>query len=187
MSAKAISNLTDSGISNGEGVILRRAMIAAKGGDEEAIQRLMAACFGTARHGRTVRHLRLCPPVEALSFVLEKDGYLVGSIRYWPIAVGGKTQLLLGPLAVDPSYKGRGFGKALLAHSLAVAERLDYDFILISGEPDYYPRFGFEPVGQGQFIWPGFVEPERLQVKWLGGAGKDIIGSGPHAILPIMG
>lgn len=186
MSAKAISNITDSGSNDGEGVILRPAMMTARGGDGDAIQRLMAACFGAGRHGRTVRHLRLCPPVEALSFVLEKDGELVGSIRYWPIVVGGKTQLLLGPLAVDPTHKGRGFGKALASHSLAVAERLSYDFILISGEPDYYPRFGFEPVGQGQFIWPGFVEPERLQVKWLSDAARDNIGSGPHAILPIM-
>lgn len=159
----------------------------ATGGDNEAISRLMAVCFGAGRFARTVRHLRLCAPVQALSFVVETDGELVGSIRYWPIAVGGTTQLLLGPLAVHPDYKGRGFGKSLVSHSLTVAESLPYDFIMISGEPDYYPRFGFEPVAIGQFIWPGFIEPERLQVKWLGDGKKQIIGTGAHAILPIIG
>lgn len=178
MSAKAIITIKD-----GEGAIMRPASVS----DNDAIMRLMAVCFGEGRFGRTVRHLRLCQPVEALSFVVEKDGELAGSIRYWPIAVGGRTQLLLGPLAVHPAYKGRGFGKALLAHSLAVAESIAYDFILISGEPDYYPRFGFEPVAKGQFLWPGFVEPERLQVKWLGNGAQEIIGTGAHAILPIMG
>ena len=177
MSASAINMIHDN-----EGVILRPAIVS----DSDAINQLMAVCFGEGRFARTVRHLRLCAPVEALSFVLEKDGELVGSIRYWPIAVGGKTQLLLGPLAVHPHHKGCGFGKALVAHSLAEAERLSYDFILISGEPDYYPRFGFEPVAKGQFIWPGFVEPERLQVKWLGDGKQQIIGTGAHAILPIL-
>ena len=169
-------------INNGEGAILRPAT----GGDDDAITALMDACFGEVRFGRSVRHLRLCPPVDELAFVVEKDGALVGSIRYWPIAVGGKTQLLLGPLAVHPHHKGLGFGKALVAHSLAVAERLSYDFILISGEPDYYPRFGFMPVTQGQLLWPGFIEPERLQVKWLGKGQQEIFGTGAHAILPIM-
>ena len=177
-----MSASTLNSIETGEGAILRPAT----DGDHDGVAALMNACFGDRRFGRSVRHLRLCPPVAALSFVVEKDGARVGSIRYWPILVGTTTQLLLGPLAVHPHLEGRGFGKALVAHSLAVAEGLSYDMILISGEPDYYPRFGFEPVAEGQFMWPGFIETERLQVKWLGKGRQQMFGTGVHAILPIM-
>lgn len=155
--------------------------------DEEAVEALMAASFGPARHHRSVRHLRLGPPEPHLSFVCEKDFHIIGSIRYWPILVGGKRQLLLGPLAVLPDYKGLGFGRELVSHSLSVAQTLAYDFILISGEPDYYPRFGFQPASDLNFLWPGFIEPERLQIKYLHetGAKDALVSPMAKAILPI--
>lgn len=153
--------------------------------DSQAIDALMAACFGDERHARSVRHLRLCAPFQPLCFVAIFNDIVIGSIRYWPILVKGKRQLLLGPLAVDPHFKGQGFGKALVAHSLGEAEQHDFDFIFISGEPDYYPRFGFEPVREGQFIWPGFLEPERLQIKRLGASSRNM-GISSQAILPIL-
>ena len=154
--------------------------------DKPAIDALMHACFGKGRHLRSVRHLRLCAPYQDLCFVLTWNGKLVGSIRYWPILVQGRTQLLLGPLAVDPDYKGQGFGKSLVAHSLESAHQHDFDFILISGEPDYYPRFGFESASSAQFIWPGFLEPERLQIKWLKPQSSRNMTSSSQAILPIL-
>ena len=156
--------------------------------DEEAVEALMAASFGPARHNRSVRHLRLGPPEAQLSFVCEKDAQIIGSIRYWPILVGGKRQLLLGPLAVLPDYKGQGFGRDLVSHSLSVAQKLAYDFILISGEPDYYPRFGFQPAADLNFLWPGFIEPERLQIKYLTetGAKDTLVPPMAKAILPMV-
>ena len=154
--------------------------------DEAAISDLMAACFGERRYQRSVRHLRHCAPEAGLCFVIEKDGVVVGSIRYWPISVAGSTQLLLGPLAIAPAFKGQGYGKALVAHSIEVAATMSYDFILISGEPDYYPRFGFEPTQEGQFIWPGFIERERLQIKWISLPIPAIQTGFSLAILPMV-
>ena len=154
--------------------------------DKTAIDTLMAVAFGKPRHSRSVRHLRLCAPVAGLCFVIEHNGLLVGSIRYWPILVAGKKQLLLGPLAVDPEFAGRGYGKALVSHSLDIASQLDYDFALISGEADYYPRFGFVPASFKQFLWPGFIEPERLQIKWFHASDdKAVKPTNISAILPI--
>lgn len=151
--------------------------------DLPAIESLMTEAFGDGRHQRSVRHLRLCAPIEELCFVIEIDNQLIGSIRYWPIMVAQKTQLLLGPLAIHPAFKGQGFGKKLVSHSLSVAQSLAYDFVLISGEPDYYPRFGFEAVLPKTFLWPGFLEAERLQIKWFREANYP--GSA-QAILPIL-
>ena len=153
--------------------------------DSAAIDSLIAACFGETRHQRSVRHFRLCQPVSSLCFVIEDDGRLIGSIRYWPIMIAHKVQLLLGPLAVHPDYKGQGYGKALVEHSLAMTGEMSYDFILISGEPDYYPRFGFEPVKQDCFMWPGYIETERLQIKWLSDNNDNCEQGAALAILPI--
>ena len=154
--------------------------------DKAAIDHVIAAAFGDGRFLRSVRHLRHAPHEASLSFVLTLDDKVIGSIRYWPILVGGRTQLLLGPLAVLPEHSGKGFGKALVAHSLSVAETTSYDFILISGEPDYYPRFGFEPASHELFLWPGFIEPERLQIKWLSEEAKAKAPTSPQAILPML-
>ena len=182
MSGKALAS---AGTTHDRGVLLRPEAQA----DEAGIARLISAAFGQGRHQRSVRHLRLSAPVRALSFVIERDGILIGSIRFWPIMVAGKVQLLLGPLAVDPAHKGQGHGKALVAHALAQAEKLPYDFVLISGEPDYYPRFGFVPASHKTFLWPGYIEPERLQIKWLDEAAKkrfdDLSADAPLAILPM--
>ena len=156
---------------------------AQKASDLPAIEGLIHNAFGDGRHQRSVRHLRLCDPVKDLGFVLEVDKIVVGSIRYWPIMVAQKTQLLLGPLAINPDYKGQGFGKMLVSHSLEAAAHFDYDFVLISGEPDYYPRFGFVPLNPSDFIWPGFIEAERLQIKWF---DKPQSSYSPKAILPIL-
>ena len=135
--------------------------------DEAAIEGLMAAAFGEARHQRSVWNLRLGAPAANLCFVQSHGDTLIGSLRYWPIMVGGMRGLLLGPLAVSPDFKGQGFGKELVSHSLEQAEYAGYPFVIVSGEPDYYPQFGFEKASLSEFLWPGFIEDERLQIKWL--------------------
>ena len=153
--------------------------------DADAIEDLLVSAFGERRHLRSVRHLRLSQPEACLCFVQQEQAAIVGSIRYWSVMVAGKRQLLLGPLAVDPAFKGKGYGRALVSHSLAIAATLDFDYVLISGEPDYYPRFGFAPVAKDALLWPGFLEPERFQIKQLRAASVPRQGQ-RAAILPIL-
>lgn len=154
--------------------------------DKAAVDALIAAAFGPSRHKRSVRHLRQSTPVASLCFVIEQQDKLIGSIRYWPVLVAGRAQLLLGPLAVHPDHKGQGLGKKLVAHSLEQAVQHEYDFILISGEPDYYPRFGFEAADTKAFMWPGFIEAERFQIKWLKEERRASYQTDGAAILPIL-
>lgn len=84
-----------------------------------------------------------------LSRVAEMDGKIVGLIMYsrskllLPDGTEKKT-LTFGPLCVDPDYQITGVGGALLRESLAEAAKTDYPGVIIFGEPDYYPRFGFK-------------------------------------------
>ena len=71
--------------------------------------------------------------------------------------------LLLGPLAVQPHVRGKGFGQQLVQEGMRLARLGPWRLVLVSGEPDYYPKFGFVPAVDYGLAWPGFVEPERLQ------------------------
>ena len=133
--------------------------------DEAAIENLMDGTFGATRHSRSVWMLRLLPPVADLSLVLRDGGAIVASLRFWDVQLGSQSVLLLGPLAVQPELRGKGYGRKIVADGLARARAINkWPLVLVSGEPEYYPKFGFEPAVPYQLDWPGFIEPERLQI-----------------------
>ena len=83
--------------------------------DDAAIAALNDAGFGPGRFAKSAYRLREgVAPVASLGFVAVKDGALLGSVRFWPISVGGHEELLLGPLAVRGDQRGRGIGIALM-------------------------------------------------------------------------
>lgn len=132
--------------------------------DDAAIEILMDGAFGPARHSRSVWLLRSGPPVADLCLVLRESNAMLASLRFWEVQLEQQTVLLLGPLAVQPDLRGRGYGRQIVAEGLARAAAMGkWPLVLVSGEPDYYPKFGFVPAAPYQLDWPGFVEPERLQ------------------------
>jgi predicted N-acetyltransferase YhbS len=68
----------------------------------------------------------------------------------------------LGPLAVDPDFAGKGFGRALIAEALAAAKAGRIRLVVLVGDEPYYGRFGFHPVPPGQITLPGPVDARRL-------------------------
>ena len=132
--------------------------------DDAEIEILMDGAFGPARHSRSVWLLRSGPPVTDLCLVLRDTNAMLASLRFWEVRLEQQTVLLLGPLAVQPDLRGRGYGRQIVAEGLARATAMGkWSLVLVSGEPDYYPKFGFVPAAPYQLDWPGFVEPERLQ------------------------
>ncbi len=97
-----------------------------------------------------VHKLRISPAfVPDLDYVAEVDGKIIGNVMYTLgkiIAETGRQYEVLdfSPLSVLPEYQNQGVGKALLNHTVAEAKRMGYRAILFFGEPDYYPRFGFQ-------------------------------------------
>ena len=55
-----------------------------------------------------------------------------------------KEILTFGPLCVAPEWQGCGVGGLLLKETLALAKEAGYEGIVIFGEPQYYPRHGFQ-------------------------------------------
>ena len=133
--------------------------------DDAAIEILIDGAFGPARHSRSVWLLRPGPPVADLCLVLRESNAILASLRFWEVQLEQQTVLLLGPLAVQTDLRGRGYGRQIVAEGLARAAAIGkWPLVLVSGEPDYYPKFGFVPAAPYQLDWPGFVELERLQL-----------------------
>ena len=96
--------------------------------------------------------------------------------------LGDEAILLLGPLAVRPRLRGRGYGRQLIEESLRRAAAGPWRLILVSGEVDYYPKFGFVPAAPYGIEWPGFIEPERLQFFELVKGALASLPSGPLTV-----
>lgn len=131
--------------------------------DSKIVDALMDEAFGLNRHARSVWNLRPGMPIAEMCFVLRDNGIAVGSLRFWEVMLGSHAILLLGPLAVQPDLRGKGYGKALVSAGLSQAKSFSWPVILVSGEVDYYPKFGFVPAAPYGIKWPGFIESERLQ------------------------
>lgn len=82
--------------------------------------------------------------VPELSFVAELEGRIVGAIYFAKAKVDNTEVLSFGPLCVEPQLHKKGIGGSLLRHSLELAKKTDFGGVIIFGEPDYYPRFGFK-------------------------------------------
>ena len=130
--------------------------------DAGAIERLHERAFGPGRFARTAFRLREgAGATPELCFISLVGTLLVGSIRLSPLAIGTEKALLLGPLAVDPAFEGRGIGAALIARSLERARGDGHRLVLLVGDESYYARFGFKRAPPGLDL-PAPVDPGRL-------------------------
>ena len=131
--------------------------------DAPAIERLNARAFGPGRFARTAQRLRegAGHRVE-LSHTASVGGFLVGSVRLWPVQADGPAFLALGPLAVDPSFSGRGIGSALMQAALDAARAAGEGLVVLVGDAPFYRRFGFASVPAGALDLPGPVDPARF-------------------------
>ena len=131
--------------------------------DAEAIERLHERTFGPGRYAKTAYRLREQVPHSVdLSFAARIGTLLVGSVWLSPIRIGEHKALLLGPLTVEPAFRERGIGQALIGRALKEATAQGHRLVLLVGDEPYYGRFGFHPVQRGHIVFPGPVNPQRI-------------------------
>ncbi|MBI1202487.1 MAG: GNAT family N-acetyltransferase [Rhodopseudomonas sp.] len=137
-------------------------------GDALAIERLHERTFGPGRYARSAFRIREGRGhLLDLSFTARIGTLLVGSIRLTPICIGETPALLLGPLTVEPPFRKRGVGSALMARSLQEAKAKGYKIVVLVGDEPYYGKAGFKRIAKGQVKMPGPVDPARLLVNEL--------------------
>lgn len=56
----------------------------------------------------------------------------------------------------------QGIGKALIQEGLERCRTLGYELVFLIGHPEYYPRFGFQPVGLHGLELKQFAVPENV-------------------------
>ena len=146
--------------------------------DALAIERLHERTFGPGRYAKSAYRLREgVAHKRDLSFTARIGTLLVGSVRLSPIRIGETKALLLGPLTVEPPFRERGIGHALIARALAEAKARGHRLVVLVGDEPYYQKAGFRRIPKGRASMPGPVDPARLLVcELVAGAFEDVSG-----------
>ena len=143
-------------------------ILAEKVDDAEAIERLHERTFGPGRYARTAFRIREGRGHElSLSFTARIGTLLVGSVRLTPICIDETKALLLGPLTVEPPFRSRGVGKALVTRALKEAGAKGHKLVVLVGDEPIYAKSGFKRIPKGQVKMPGPVDPARLLIAEL--------------------
>jgi predicted N-acetyltransferase YhbS len=97
----------------------------------------------------TIHNLRKSDAfLPELTFVIEVDGEIVGSIFYSQSKIVsengvGYDTISFGPVSILPSMHRKGLGRKLISYSIEIAKSLGYRAILTLGYPYHYEPYGF--------------------------------------------
>lgn len=116
----------------------------------------------------------LAAPADTLSFVAEIDETVVGHVLLTAIS-GPDKALALAPLAILPRWRDMQIGTQLVRHALHTARQEGWKSVFVSGQPDYYCRFGFRSetadCAETGFQGPRFLALELCQPGLAGWSG----------------
>jgi predicted N-acetyltransferase YhbS len=156
--------------------------------DHDQRELILDQCFGKDRHDRTVYLYRKSLPIKELSFIsyIKEPEIVIGTIRFYRVFISDIDCLLLGPLAVNKEYQGKGFGKALIRKGLDLAKKRNEKICFVSGEYNYYKHFEFKKISSKNLniIIPGPLSFNDLLICELSQRGADSLQSGSE-LLPL--
>ena len=134
--------------------------------DNDKIIKLLHKSFGPGRFARSVYRLREKNDRDTeFSYIYESNNQILSSISYYKTFLNNDINgLLLGPLAVDPEHRGKGYGVELVKYTIALIKKtMAYDFILVIGDYHYYEKFGFKKINN-TFSFYGPVNSEKVLI-----------------------
>lgn len=110
--------------------------------------------------------------IPELDFVLTLNGKIIANIMYTKARLvdgsGAEKEIVtFGPISVHPEYQRRGYGKALLKHSLEKAAEMGFEAAVIFGNPENYVTAGFKSCKKYNVAVPDGTYPVALLVKEL--------------------
>lgn len=142
--------------------------------DAAHITALVDRAFGPGRHARAADRLREGNRLIAdLSFTAWEGDVLVGSVRLWPVSIGGEPVVFLGPIAVEAELRKHRIGQTLVERACAAAAHAGWRAVLLVGDAPYFGRVGFDAAAAGAVRMPGPVDPRRVLLKALREGGAD--------------
>lgn len=112
----------------------------------------------------------------SVSLIAEDQSKILGHIALSPVSISdGSTDWYgLGPISVLPSEQNKGIGSKLIYAAIDELKKLNANGCVLLGDPNYYIKFGFEPIDA--LVLPD-VPPEYFQVLTLQGANPSGIVS----------
>ncbi len=84
--------------------------------------------------------------IKELDYVAEENGRIIGNIIYTRMIKEGmicNDIIAFGPISILPEFQNQGIGTLLITETFKKAKELGYKAVLITGNPEYYRRFGF--------------------------------------------
>ena len=135
---------------NDQNIIIRRETE----NDYRAVENLVRESFWNVYRPGCMEHYVLhrfrCDPafVPELSFVMEKDGVLIGQNIFVRAAIradDGRSVpvMAMGPICIAPECKRQGYGKRLLDDTLEKAANLGCGAVCFEGNIGFYGKSGF--------------------------------------------
>jgi len=139
--------------------------------DHKIVFELIRAAFKEEKYSDQkehflVAHLRNSTAfIPALSLVAVVENKIVGHILLTKIKIKNQEDtvdsLALAPVSVLPSFQKKGIGSQLITYAHQRAKDLGFKSIILVGHKDYYPRFGYQPLGQYGITLPFELPPEN--------------------------
>ena len=120
--------------------------------------------------------------VKALNYVCELDGEIVGHIFYTHTKIIDDNNVIhpvlsFGPISVHPDVQKTGIASSLIQKTMKLATEMGFKGIVITGNPQYYHRFGFKPASEfGIMFTDGSSFPELMAIELIPGGLANVNG-----------
>lgn len=122
--------------------------------EQRAVENLVRESFWNVYRPGCLEHyvlhrLRNDPAfVPELDFVMEMNGRLIGQNMFMHASIhaddGREIPIMtMGPICIHPEFRGRGYGRILLDHSLERAAELGCGALCFEGNIAFYGKSGF--------------------------------------------
>lgn len=111
-------------------------------GDATQIREIHLASFPDSTEADLVDRLR-SDGDAVISLVAEENDLLIGHVMFSRMTAPFRA-LGMAPAALLPNWRKKGVAANLIRSGIEQARNEGWEGIFVLGDPDYYPRFGFD-------------------------------------------